>query len=95
MTSTTHELVECPFCGHGDSIIIGAYVTHCDFCGGSAPNGRWNTRVFPKWLRDKIEANSTHTKLSQDNVILPEVGERLIGYISALEWVLSLTPEDK
>jgi len=49
---------------------------------------------IPDWLKKTIEHNLKYTESSQKSCICSEVGERLIGYISALEWVLSLRRED-
>lgn len=48
---------------------------------------------IPDWLKKRIEHNLKYTESSQKNCICSEIGERLIGYISALEWVLSLRRE--
>ena len=60
-----NELVECPFCGsddltHGDGFI---FCHSCRACGPEKgfltefndPVVGWNTRPFPKWLREKVE----------------------------------------
>lgn len=83
-----NELVECPFCGsddltHGDGFI---FCHSCRACGPEKgfltefndPVVGWNTRVFPKWLREKIE---------------PCLNDVTSETATVIRWVLSLTPD--
>ena len=92
------ELVECPFCGATDLYIQqfdGDKFVRCRRCKARGPMEElacedaanlWNTRVFPKWLRKKIE----EMKKDCDN------NARYVGYaMQVIERVLSLTPDDK
>lgn len=87
-----NELVECPFCGsddltHGDGFI---FCNSCRACGPEKgfltefndPVVGWNTRVFPKWLREKIES-----RLNNQDKILHN------AQICDYRWVLSITPD--
>ena len=97
------ELKHCPFCGSDELQWDGHYV-ECSNCHAQGPNlylvpdndrvRYWNARhesdELPEWLKDRIIDNYEYTERLKADAIMPEVAERLTGYNSALEWVLSL-----
>lgn len=91
---TEDKLLECPFCGSNDVYRIrGDPVQRCRECGASGPWRKeygWNSRVFPAWLREKIE------QLKIDNPF-DDIHDMDLnyGYDYAINDVISLTPEDK
>ena len=106
---TEDELLECPFCGSmpyqeesaDDPPWLRIGCDNCEYYiitkdgDFEALKKKWNTRVFPAWLREKIDTEIVRIKNKKIPVESQKDKRKYLAIIKYLRWVLSLTPGEK